>query len=559
MRHTGGQATDRLPTGWIIAGSLLFAVAIAAPIAVFNTLPTPHLVSAGTSTPPANGDGAGLGVANASDLASASSVTIASDGPTPPGHKPAASPQQSDSDQLGSLGVLIETQQHSNTVDSRTLRRMIIDAVAVDLESTGDVREVREMHVSMRDCDNDKKAIVSDTDAFERTLAGMLGDLPAPVDHIVRFPGITITYCDDLTHVSSVTLEGLGAELNPETAATLVTANDQVVPDEEADEVSVDNTSGDPAVDLSQRAGGDVRNELAVISGKPDRPEIRAAEAPVPNPTTAADGKLADVQGDADATPHVATETPFEPVPHDPGTGIDLAATEAPDAATGVSHSKQPDVSSGRPSDLVAMRGRAYEMSDALRLDTVERKGSSFPDAIMTVATPLVADTETLRIGVLPHHANSADAEIRLSLTSRARRTAQLRLTLLGYDPRGVDGIFGPATRTAIATLQEREALPRTGYLDPETLTILERKSRTVYRTWQKRRQQRQQRERARRRDIALAKTAPAVIPTTPAARRATACVRDSRGVIISNQSFRCDLSVLRESLDELFASPDKT
>ncbi len=63
--------------------------------------------------------------------------------------------------------------------------------------------------------------------------------------------------------------------------------------------------------------------------------------------------------------------------------------------------------------------------------------------------------------------ANPAEtAEEALRLNREDRRRVQEQLTVLGYDTRGVDGIFGPGTRGAIRAWQKSERRPETGYLD---------------------------------------------------------------------------------------------
>jgi len=56
--------------------------------------------------------------------------------------------------------------------------------------------------------------------------------------------------------------------------------------------------------------------------------------------------------------------------------------------------------------------------------------------------------------------------EERLGLTRDERRAVQRHLALLGFDPRGIDGVFGPGSRSAIAGWQRREGLADTGFLD---------------------------------------------------------------------------------------------
>ena len=54
-------------------------------------------------------------------------------------------------------------------------------------------------------------------------------------------------------------------------------------------------------------------------------------------------------------------------------------------------------------------------------------------------------------------------------------RTAQAWLTYLGYSPRGVDGVIGDGTRTAIIAFQKEKGLPVTADLNDQTAIELER------------------------------------------------------------------------------------
>lgn len=60
--------------------------------------------------------------------------------------------------------------------------------------------------------------------------------------------------------------------------------------------------------------------------------------------------------------------------------------------------------------------------------------------------------------------------EERLNLTRDERRAIQRHLALLGFDPRGIDGIFGPGTRGAITSWQRREGLAQHGFLDRDQI-----------------------------------------------------------------------------------------
>jgi len=65
------------------------------------------------------------------------------------------------------------------------------------------------------------------------------------------------------------------------------------------------------------------------------------------------------------------------------------------------------------------------------------------------------------------------EEEDALALNREARRDVQRYLSILGFDPRGIDGIFGPGTRAAIAAWQRAEAYLATGYLNAEQLRAL--------------------------------------------------------------------------------------
>lgn len=52
-----------------------------------------------------------------------------------------------------------------------------------------------------------------------------------------------------------------------------------------------------------------------------------------------------------------------------------------------------------------------------------------------------------------------------LGLDAEARRDVQRNLSILGFDPRGIDGIFGPGSRAAITAWQTDRGLDATGYL----------------------------------------------------------------------------------------------
>ncbi|WP_038146642.1 peptidoglycan-binding protein [Thioclava atlantica] len=64
-------------------------------------------------------------------------------------------------------------------------------------------------------------------------------------------------------------------------------------------------------------------------------------------------------------------------------------------------------------------------------------------------------------------------AEEALNLTRDQRREVQQNLTILNFDPKGVDGIFGPGSRGAIKRWQEANNFDATGYLTRPEMTAL--------------------------------------------------------------------------------------
>ncbi len=72
-----------------------------------------------------------------------------------------------------------------------------------------------------------------------------------------------------------------------------------------------------------------------------------------------------------------------------------------------------------------------------------------------------------------PAEPTAADIERGLGLNREDRRAVQSALTMLGYDTRGVDGVFGNNTRRALRDYQRARGQPVTGYLSLETLAAL--------------------------------------------------------------------------------------
>lgn len=65
-------------------------------------------------------------------------------------------------------------------------------------------------------------------------------------------------------------------------------------------------------------------------------------------------------------------------------------------------------------------------------------------------------------------------AEEALGLTRDQRRAIQRQLSLLGFDPRGIDGLFGPGSRAAISAWQTRNGETVNGFLTRDQILRLQ-------------------------------------------------------------------------------------
>ena len=121
------------------------------------------------------------------------------------------------------------------------------------------------------------------------------------------------------------------------------------------------------------------------------------------------------------------------------------------------------------PAALLAMNGGAFTAGDAFSAPRQPRDGRIFaraavpPELVLAVVRASVAEETNAEFqGVTEFVANQAEeTEADLRLTRLARGRIQRRLELIGYDPKGVDGIFGPNTREGIAALQTDGAWPQ--------------------------------------------------------------------------------------------------
>lgn len=114
------------------------------------------------------------------------------------------------------------------------------------------------------------------------------------------------------------------------------------------------------------------------------------------------------------------------------------------------------------PVDRTAEDRQAWQAAvDADRLDGYEAYLAAFPQGLYAEQ----ARSARQRLMNTPDR-----IEAGLALTRDERRAIQRDLTILGYDPRGIDGIFGSGTRTAIRGWQGANNFPATSYLNRDQI-----------------------------------------------------------------------------------------
>ncbi|WP_102225853.1 peptidoglycan-binding domain-containing protein [Acidimangrovimonas sediminis] len=153
-------------------------------------------------------------------------------------------------------------------------------------------------------------------------------------------------------------------------------------------------------------------------------------------------GALADAHSELKAEGYLSATTPFLP-------------EETRDAGANSPSSVPPS-----PSDT----GESAAWDVATKADTetaLQAYLNRFPNGVH-------AEDARQQIAAIKAEPNRAQrqAEDALGLTRDQRRQVQRNLSLLGHDPKGIDGIFGPGTRAAISDWQASEGAAKpTGYL----------------------------------------------------------------------------------------------
>jgi peptidoglycan hydrolase-like protein with peptidoglycan-binding domain len=201
-----------------------------------------------------------------------------------------------------------------------------------------------------------------------------------------------------------------------------------------------------PAADVARFAARDLARAGRLLP--------RAAEDYALSLEGYAPGDLVIVAGQETGAPAGATEPP-------------LPDPEAPEAAPQPEPAPEPapEAPAVDPEDTLAW-------SLAQQADTEESYGaylSRFPEGAFANA----ARQRLKAIEDEPFYRQRRTEE-QLDLSREARRAVQRDLTMLGFDTRGIDGLFGSGTRGAIRSWQEGEGLEASGYLTAEQIARID-------------------------------------------------------------------------------------
>ena len=553
LKNTSAKPDAALSPAWLAAGTVMFSVAVATPLLVLNFLPDINKMHA-----------AKLADADAKAIETPLAVQ-ADERPDYPEIALAANDEASGEDKMGSLATLIDKQGiESPPTTAPAVRRMVLDAVSVDLESSRSVTALDHLRVPLQNCDLPKHSdavwLIDEGPKIRDALRSLPSDLSLPTsthlagpsarDRATVHEGIRVEYCADFTRISAVEILPLDPVHDPGSMLALATLELRNTADAELSRTTVH--TGD--IDATPTTSREVSGQSRLIGPQPSGSVKQPAQVGQPS-TGSVDATVVEHGPALEDAPTVlanhgdsATGRADHSIDTDPArvAGADPSTPQR----TEISAPIAPLVPA--PAELLAINGDAFSVATDISPPALKQDGYEAP--LLALGSPLKNQPTgpiTPTKASLPF--DVAAIEDDLKLNRKARWRAQLRLALLGHDPKGIDGIFGEGTRKAISRLQEAEALPATGYLDAFTLAVLKEKSQRRYTNWVARRARAQAERRASQQ--VLISAAPQQVRGLPAARRATRCARDSKGIIISNQSFGCDLNVLREGLGSLFGS----
>ncbi|OSP56350.1 peptidoglycan-binding protein [Pseudoruegeria sp. SK021] len=181
------------------------------------------------------------------------------------------------------------------------------------------------------------------------------------------------------------------------------------------------------------------------------------------------------ISGTASALEQLATDTLGQP-----GAAIVPAATALGLTVSGYTPlslsftPKAPDAPAERPKPPApALSDTERSFWDQTRTADTETGYTRYLDRYPDGAFTAEATQALTEIRSEPNR-NARLAEDQLALSQDARREVQRDLSLLEFNPKGIDGIFGPGSRAAIAEWQRRNDAEPTGYLTTTQIARLD-------------------------------------------------------------------------------------
>ena len=287
---------------------------------------------------------------------------------------------------------------------------------------------------------------------------------------------------------------------------------DLAVPDEPA----IDNPVTAPAPDDPEPAVATSPAAVVPADAGEDAPPRPSAEAAAEPPAIGADPAPSAVADEAAAPPPAGTPEPAEPTPSQivyanlpaaitaclsvgllPPQDLQLRVALGPDGhVIGVPQilNQDQNVPGLREAYLRALltidgcsplRSEAGEGVVIVLISPDGMVTARLEDtADVTSAAAAPADTAVPSVPAEAFLPTDARTEAELNLAKKDVREIQARLQVLGFDPKGIDGVLGRGARAAIGEWQTRQKLPATGFLGKAQLQLLGTLSDAAYGEW---------------------------------------------------------------------------
>jgi len=161
--------------------------------------------------------------------------------------------------------------------------------------------------------------------------------------------------------------------------------------------------------------------------------------------------------------------------------GLDVAAIDAAIVETTEADSLQSEGSPNQEDPNLAIVGPTQDQDGVSPISQAEIQKDTMLDP---VASPEAVGSRELADFLIDNQ-TSEITENKLDLSRDMRREIQRRLTLIGYDTKGVDGSLGKNSREAIFEWQAANKFVPTGYLNDSQLFALNLASAEEFATWE--------------------------------------------------------------------------